>query len=140
MKNITKTKGFTLIELLVVIAIIGILAGIVLVNVRQARQRAEDAAIKGNLATLAAAAEMYYDDNGFSYDNFFSSDDAKRVVNEVELLARKEGGSPVKYIKDDDNGWVAAAGLNASDKVWCTDYLGTAKEIDEILTSGTECP
>ena len=60
-------KGFTLIELLVVIAIIGILSGIVIVSLGSARDKADDAAIKGNLSGIRATAELYRDENGNKY-------------------------------------------------------------------------
>ena len=58
-----KLGSFTLIELLVVIAIIAILAAMLLPALSAARARAKSSNCKGNLKTLALAANMYADEN-----------------------------------------------------------------------------
>lgn len=55
-------RGFTLIELMVVVTIIGILAGIALVNVRGANQKAQEAALRADLHEMRKAIDDYYAD------------------------------------------------------------------------------
>jgi len=54
--------GFTLIELIVVVTIIGILAGIAVVNVRNAQRRAAEQVLRANLANLRKAIDDFYAD------------------------------------------------------------------------------
>ncbi len=63
----SQMKGFTLIELLVVIAIIGILSSVVLASLNTARNKGADTAVKSNLASARAQAELFFDANGNSY-------------------------------------------------------------------------
>lgn len=60
----TTARGFTLIELLVVIAIIGILSGIVVVGLNDARVSARDARRIADIKNIQVALSLYYNDNG----------------------------------------------------------------------------
>ena len=122
-----KSKGFTLIELLVVIAIIGILASIVLVNIRAARLKAKDAAIKANLATLPAAGEMFYDDNN-TYTGLCLSSDGTRIVAAVNAQVPDSAMSPMVCYDAEGDSWYACAKLNQGNNYWCSDGTGNAKE------------
>jgi len=55
--------GFTLIELLVVIAIIGLLAGLVIINMAGVRERVRDTQRKSELNEIKKALRLYYNDN-----------------------------------------------------------------------------
>jgi len=57
------TQGFTLIELLVVIAIIALLSSVVLAAFSGASSRGRDAKRIADLQSVAAALELYYQDN-----------------------------------------------------------------------------
>lgn len=57
-----RQRGFTLIELLVVVTIVGILAGLAMVNVRNAQIKAKEEVLRGNLHQLRTAIDNYYAD------------------------------------------------------------------------------
>lgn len=57
-------RGFTIIELVVVIAIIGILSGIVVINVNNYIAKARDTARISNVQAIGKALQMYYADHG----------------------------------------------------------------------------
>lgn len=56
-------RGFTLIELLVVISIIGLLTGIILPSLSQAREQAKIIAVNAELRQIGLALECYYLDD-----------------------------------------------------------------------------
>ena len=58
-RKIQSEKGFSLAELLIVIAIIGILAGIVMMNMNGSEKSAKTAKLRGNLVTLREAILAY---------------------------------------------------------------------------------
>ena len=82
-------KGFTLIELLVVIAIIGILSSIVLVALRDARNKAKDARIVADLSQIRSIAEILYDGD---YDALTTS---QTDVAKLSADITAQGGSLV---------------------------------------------
>ncbi len=58
-----RKRGFTLVELLLVIAVIGLLAGLIAVNLNRARAKSRDAKRRSDLNQIKTAVEGMYDDN-----------------------------------------------------------------------------
>jgi general secretion pathway protein G len=57
-----RQRGFTLIELIVVVTIIGLLAGIAVVGIGHAQQKARENILKADLANMRKAIDDFYAD------------------------------------------------------------------------------
>src|SRR3989344_1385351 len=89
---LTSSRGFTLIELLVVIAIIGILSGIVLVNLRSSQTKARDARRLSDINALVTALNLYYTDNK-NYPTTLSN----LVPNQLTAVPVDQSSSSTQY-------------------------------------------
>ena len=120
----SKTTAFTLIELLVVISIIGLLIGILLPVLGNAREVARTVVCLSNMRSLGQATEMYQNDNRARYPRCntnaagvtgFSAADRERAVwfNALDF-----------YLRLTANGSGASADRNfesyKQDPVWLT--------------------
>lgn len=151
-------RGFTLIELLVVIAIIGILSSVVLSALSTARNKSADAAVKSNLSTARAEAELHFENNSYSYDTVCATSGTNKIGDNVNAAERAYSGSGVTayadgtaatyntaQCHDSASAWVATVPLKASTSgtpsMWCVDSTGTAKSTSSLLASNAlVCP
>jgi prepilin-type N-terminal cleavage/methylation domain-containing protein len=147
--------GFTLLEVLVVTAVIGILSGIVLAALTNARDRSYDAAVKDNLANLRTQAGIFHDNNGHYGDgvglfpvdclafpsSLFVIDSVANSMVIAADDASKNG--TVQCTTNTDPGsnasaWSAEAPLSDG-SVWCVDSEGSATIKTTPTTNGV-CP
>ncbi len=134
-ENKISSRGFTLIELLVVIAIIGILSGIVLVNLRSSQSKARDARRLDDMRALVTALNIYETEN-----KVFPATLGALVpgqISAVPLDPKSSSSTPIQYI-------YAALGSGAD----CNSYhLGATLEVathdallnDSDAAAGTAC-
>ena len=142
-------RGFTLIELLVVIAIIGILAAVVLTSLSGAQESAQDRSVQQTLGSAASAAQIYYNQSGFSYADMCSSTANPSDVHDLLVslgnnfatltflpaapaTAMAEG---VIHCSSTNTGFAVAATLSNGD-AWCVDASGSGRAVAAAQFSG----
>ena len=133
-------KGFTLIELLVVIAIIGILSSIVLVALRDARNKARDARITADVSQIRSLAEVLYNE---TYDLLtLPQTDVAKLNSDVIV----QGGSLTinKDAATSSTMYCAFSKLNiavgGSVNYFCVDSRGIAGYTTTAPATGNTCP
>ena len=142
-------RGFTLIELLVVIAIIGILSSVVLASLNTARGKGADAAVKSDLDSMRAQAELTYD-TGNTYANVC----ANAIVIKAMTNAAANAGTGISVgttnaiettatiACDNASGsWVIQSPLKQLGGYWCVDSSGHSQANPALLAANaTVCP
>ena len=137
-KSMKNGEGFTLIELLVVVAIIGLLAVLILVGLKGARNKAKDSAIMRELAQVRIISQMILVESGaynFAGNTLCASNtlndlstnhpDLKVIEDEVNRLYGS-GGAVTCYA--DSDSYCVSSPL-AYGTVFCIDSEGTASTI-----------
>lgn len=149
---IKNKKGFTLIELLVVIAIIGILSGLIIVNLSGAQNAAKDAKIKAMMDQLRTSAEVYKATTGngaygsaaiagqatCAHANTFlaSGSDAWKACEEI-LTAKAGGGAVLIHSSTGVTGKYCVSKVLNDLSIFCVDSGGFAGIIAASTCDGT---
>jgi len=77
--RVSRATGFSLVEIMVVLVIIGLLAGLVGVNVRGYLARAKRDAARAEIATISEALESYY----LVHDRYPANDEGVQALTQA---------------------------------------------------------
>ena len=129
-----KDKGFTIVELLIVIVVIGILAAIMIVSYNGITTRANETAVKTDLANIAKKLEAYKAVNGLYPANAAQLDAADLKVSQGNYLTNRNN---LYYCRSND-GLYFAVGVWAvnNTRYWFIDGVAT-KTTDNVYGATT---
>jgi len=88
-----------------------------------------DSFIKAQLFILPAIAEIWYDDNNFSYTGFCKGENAIRVENQIK--EKLETDNYYCNVTENGTSWAVCSQLVSDNSIAiCIDFSGTIKEIE----------
>ena len=129
--NVTTRRGFTLIELLVVIAIIGVLVGLLLPAVQQAREAARRSSCGNNIKQQGLACHNYADKHAKRGDNFMPSAATRPVANDSFSWVVK-----IMSYGEEDNLYRSLSIPN----ITATPYASVQGNMQDVEISWAQCP
>ena len=123
--------GFTIIELIIAIVIIGVLAGIVIVNIFANINKSKSAAIKENMSSILSKSAVHYLGVGDgSYVNFDATNEKDAIKTAQGLL----GDAPDIVVKTGGAEFCVCASLlpystsGSNNSYYCVDSSGIRRE------------